>query len=155
VIRIEREPRQLIVAAVLMMAMAVLQTIAAIMLQRCVWLWRERTGESISLSRLMPFVCGVILYLFALHVVEISIWAAFYLRFTDYPTFAVAFYESALAFTTLDTPELPPTWKFLGTAEAIAGLLMFAWSTAMIFNHTAWITEARRKYLLRGGARPN
>lgn len=97
----------------------------------------------------MGFVCGVVVYLFTLHVTEIGIWAAFY-RQVAYPSFAVAFYESGLAFTTLDVPSLPVGWKFLGPAEAIAGMLMFAWSTAVLFNHTMWISEIRRKYFRLG-----
>jgi len=155
-ITVEREPRQLIVAAGLMVATAVIQTIAIVMLEEFVWLWQDRVTASASRPRVMAFVYGVILYLFAMHVAEISIWAAFYLRMTTFPTFAVAFYESALAFTTLDVPELPPAWKFLGTAEAIAGLLMFAWSTAVILSQTGWISEARRRYLRLGDpARPH
>jgi len=150
VIGVEREPRQVIVAAGLMVATAVIQATAIVMLEEFVWRWQDREAENISRPRLMAFVCGVVVYLFVLLVAEISIWAAFYLRITAYPTFAVAFYESALAFTTLDVPELPPAWKFLGTAEAIAGLLMFAWSTAVIFSQTAWISEARRRYLRLG-----
>jgi hypothetical protein len=26
---------------------------------------------------------------------------------------------------------------------------MFAWSTGVLFNHTAWVTDARRQYLRR------
>src|SRR5215831_12773960 len=149
-ITVEREPRQIIVAAGLIVATAVIQTIAIVMLEEFVWLWQDRVTASASRPRVMAFVYGVILYLFAMHVAEISIWAAFYLRMTMFPTFAVAFYESALAFTTLDVPELPPAWKFLGTAEAIAGLLMFAWSTAVIFSQTGRVSEARRRYLRLG-----
>src|SRR5262245_50760554 len=147
-IGVEREPRQLVVAAGLMVATAVIQTIGVVMLEEGVWLWRERVGEKTSRPRVMAFASGVVLYLFALHVAEICIWAAFYLRVTSYPTFGVAFYESSLAFTTLDVPELPPAWKFLGTAEAIAGLLMFAWTTGVIFNQTLWISDVRRKHFL-------
>ena len=149
-ISVEHEPRQLIVAAGLLVATAVIQTTAVVMLEEFVWFWQDRVVKNASRPHVMVFVCGVILYLFALHVTEISIWAAFYLKATTYPTFAVAFYESALAFTTLDVPELPPAWKFLGTAEAIAGLLMFAWSTAVIFNQTGWISKARRRHFRLG-----
>jgi len=155
-IGVEREPRQLVVAAGLMVATAVIQTTAVVMLEEFVWRWRDRVAEKTSRPRVMVVLCGVIVYLFVLHVAQIGIWAAFYLRVTTYPTFAVALYESGLAFTTLDVPELPPAWKFLGTAEAIAGLLMFAWSTAVIFSQTGWISEARRRYLRLGDpARPH
>jgi len=146
-IGVEREPRQLIVAAGLIVATAIIQTIAVLMLEDVVWLWREQLAEKNSRPRLMAFVCSVIVYLFMLHIAEISIWAALFLRVAHYPTFAVALYESGLAFTTLDVPQLPPAWKFLGPAEGIAGLLMFAWSTTVMFNHTHWISEARRRYL--------
>src|SRR5262249_35386907 len=96
-IGVEREPRQLIVAAGLMVATAVIQTTGIVMLEEFVWLWRDRVAEKTSRPRVMAFGCGVIVYLFALHVAEICIWAAFYLQVTAYPTFAVAFYESGLA----------------------------------------------------------
>src|SRR5262245_12025717 len=99
-IGVEREPRQLVLAAGFRVATAVIQMIGVVMLEECVWLWRDRVAEKISRPRVMAFACGVVVYLFALHVVEICIWAAFYLRVTTYPTFAVAFYESSLAFTT-------------------------------------------------------
>ena len=47
----------------------------------------------------------------------------------------------------MDVADLPPGWKFLSAAEGVAGLLMFAWSTGVLFAQTSWITEARRKYL--------
>jgi hypothetical protein len=65
------------------------------------------------------------------------------------PSFASALYESALAFTTMDVAQLPPHWKFLSAAEGITGLLMFAWSTGVLFNQTSWVTEARRNYRRR------
>jgi hypothetical protein len=49
----------------------------------------------------------------------------------------------------MDVAELAPAWKFLSAAEGVTGLLMFAWSTGVLFNHTSWITEARRTYLRR------
>jgi len=155
-IALELESRQLIVAAGLMIATAAIQTTAVVMLEEFVWLWRDRVTENTVRPRVMTVLCGVIVYLFALHVAEISIWAAFYLRVAAFPAFTVALYESGLAFTTLDVPQLPPAWKFLGPAEGIAGLLMFAWSTGVMFNQTLWLSEARRRYFrLRNRVRPH
>lgn len=153
-ITVEHVPMQLIVAAGLMVATAVVQTVGVVMLEEFVWLWRDRVAENTSPPRMMSVLSAVIVYLFALHVAEISIWAVFYRRVTAYPTFAVALYESGLAFTTLDVPQLPPAWKFLGAAEAIAGVLMFAWSTAVLFKQTLWLSEAREKYFRRALVRP-
>ena len=146
-ISVEREPRQLIVAAALMVATALIQTIGVVVLEDLVWLWRSRVAEKTTLPRTLAVLSGVVLYLFALHLAQMSVWAALYLQVTTYPSLTVALYESALAFTTMNVPQLPPTWRFLGPAEGIAGMLMFAWSTGVMLTQMSWVGEARRKYL--------
>ena len=146
-ITVEREPRQLIVAAALMVVTAVIQTVGVVLLEDLVWHWRSWVGEKGTRPRTLAVLSAVILYLFALHVAQMAVWAAFYLRVTDYPGLSTALYESGLAFTTLDVPQLPPAWRFLGTAEGLAGLLMFAWSTGVMLAQTSWVGEARRKHL--------
>src|SRR5262245_37901202 len=47
-IGVEREPRQLVVAAGLIVATAVIQTIGVVMLEDFVWLWRDRVAERTS-----------------------------------------------------------------------------------------------------------
>lgn len=90
-------------------------------------------------------------YLFTLHLLEMAIWAGFYLAVGDFKKFSWALYESALAFTTMDTAKLPPSWKFLSAAEGVTGLLMFAWSTGVMFNQTAWVTTARHAFMRTHG----
>ena len=147
VIRIEWDPRQLIVAAALMVVTTVIQTIGVLMLADLVLLWRHRVIENATWPRMLTDVSGVVLYLFVLHLAQISMWAVLYQRVATYPSLAVAVYESALAFTTMDVPQLPPAWRFLGPAEGIAGMLMFAWSTGVMLTQMSWVGEARRKYL--------
>ena len=132
-----------------MLVTAVLQTFGVVSLEELVERVREEATGRMTRGRMLKILCGVIVYLFALHLVEMALWAAVFVPLADYPSFAVAMYESALAFTTMDVAELPPAWKFLSAAEGVTGLLMFAWSTGVLFNQTAWITEARRKYLRR------
>ena len=146
-VHVEHEPRQLIVGAVLMVSTAVIQTFAVVLLEELVLLWRDSVVEKTTRLRMVAMLSGIIIYLFALHLLQMSVWAAFYLQVTTYPSFAVALYESGLAFTTMDVADLPPAWKFLSAAEGVAGLLMFAWSTSVLFAQTSWITEARHKYL--------
>src|SRR5262245_46317840 len=97
-ITVEHVPMQLIVAAGLMVATAVIQTVAVVMLEEFVWLWRDRVAENTSPPRMMSVLSAVIVYLFALHVAEISIWAVFYRRGTPYPNFAVAPSDTELPF---------------------------------------------------------
>ena len=145
-ITVEHEPRQFLVAAVFIVATAVIQTIGVVMLDDLVLRWRHRVVERATRPRVLVGLSGVVLYLFVLHLAQMSMWAALYLRVATYPSLTVAVYESALAFTTMDVPQLPPAWRFLGPAEGVAGMLMFAWSTGVMLTQMPWVVEARHQY---------
>jgi hypothetical protein len=146
-VQVEREPRQLLVGAALMLVTAILQTFGVVTLEELVERVRVRFSNNMTRARMLGTLCGIVVYLFAMHLLEICLWAAVFRPLAGYSSFAVSVYESALAFTTMDTAELPPSWKFLSAAAGVTGLLMFAWSTSVLFNQTSWITEGRRKYL--------
>jgi hypothetical protein len=146
-VQVEHEPRQLLLGAILMLVTAIIQTFGVVSLEELVERRRERVSSDMTRLRMLTTLCGVVVYLFGLHLLEMSLWAAVIRPLAGYSSFAVSIYESALAFTTMDVAELPPAWKFLSAAEGVTGLLMFAWSTSVLFNQTSWITEARRKYL--------
>jgi hypothetical protein len=145
--QVEHEPRQLLVGAALMLVTAVVQTFGVVTLEELVERRRERVFSDMTRLRMITTLCGVVVFLFGLHLLEMSVWAAVIRPLAGYSSFAVSMYESALAFTTMDVAELPPAWKFLSAAAGVTGLLMFAWSTSVLFNQTSWITDARRKYL--------
>lgn len=130
-----------------MLVTAVVQTFGVVALEELAERRRERISPNMTRSRMLSTLCGVIVFLFVLHLLEMGIWAAVFRPLAGYSSFAVSMYESALAFTTMDVAELPPSWKFLSAAEGVTGLLMFAWSTSVLFNQTSWMTEARRKFL--------
>ena len=67
------------------------------------------------------------------HVV--TIWAAVLDLCGEFTHFAVAFYHSAMNYTSLGYGDIvmSPSWRLLGPLEAANGLLMFGISTAMIF----------------------
>jgi len=130
-----------------MLVTAVIQTFGVVSLEELSERRRERVSANMTRMQMLGTLCAVIVFLFALHLFQMSIWAAVYKPLAGYSSYAVSLYESALAFTTMDVAELPPAWKFLSAAEGVTGLLMFAWSTSVLFNQTSWITEARRKYL--------
>jgi hypothetical protein len=144
---IQQEPRQLLVGAALMLGTTVIQTSAVVLLQELVLKVRESVSQRATQFRMQAVLCSVMVYLFALHLLEMTLWAAFYLVVGDFRTFSEALYQSALAFTTMNIAHLPADWKFLSAAEGVTGLLMFAWSTGVMFNQTSWVTEARRQFL--------
>src|SRR5215472_11457482 len=100
-IKVEHEPRQLIVAAALLIITTVIQTFGVVVLEDLVLLARTRVAAKTTRPRMLTLLSGVVLYLFALYLVQMSVWAAVYMRVRGYPSFTAGLYESGLAFTTL------------------------------------------------------
>jgi hypothetical protein len=98
---------------------------------------RERklglVGSAVS-NNLGIFVLAMS-FAFLAHLTEIAIWAALFVMCGEFKSFELAYYHSAVNYTTLGYGDLimTPSWKLLGPLEAADGALMFGVSTAMIF----------------------
>jgi hypothetical protein len=80
------------------------------------------------------FIC-VAGWMILLHLLEITVWAVFYLwkeAMNDLPT---ALYFSVVTYTTTGYGDvvLPPEWRLVGGVEALTGILMCGWSTGFFF----------------------
>lgn len=71
----------------------------------------------------------------AAHLIEIALWAALFVACGEFTSLGLAYYFSAVNYTTLGYGDVMLTspWKLLGPLEAADGALMFGVSTAMIF----------------------
>lgn len=82
-----------------------------------------------------------VLVVFMALVIDIWIWALFYLYVESMPidTLESALYFSMASFTTVGYGDivLGPDWRLISSIEAVNGLLMFGWSTAFIFEMTS------------------
>ena len=73
--------------------------------------------------------------LFILHIMEIVVFAIFYIvvdrKVSD---FADALYYSAAAYATLGTTRgfIPTDWQLVGALEALIGFVLIGWSTAFV-----------------------
>lgn len=79
-------------------------------------------------------------YLLLLHLVEISIWAAFYLWQKCQPDLETAFYFSGVTYATIGYGEvvMAKPWRLLAPIEGLTGILMCGLSTGIFFamvNH--------------------
>lgn len=77
--------------------------------------------------------------LLGLHIVEVTIWAVVYLAAlpaSDMWTLEKALYFSLVTFTTLGYGDitLSADWRVLSGIEALNGILLVGWSTAMLFT---------------------
>jgi len=79
---------------------------------------------------------GIISYLVLLHLTEIAMWAFYYHWKGLLPDFESAAYYSLATYTTVGYGDvvLPREWRLEGTSEALVGILMTAWSTALLIG---------------------
>ena len=72
---------------------------------------------------------------FAVHLVEVGIWALSLELCGEFSNFAAAYYHSAVNYTTLGDSAFAMTarWRLLAGLEAGNGMLMFGITTAAIF----------------------
>lgn len=76
--------------------------------------------------------------LFVIHIVETTVWAVAYLLAVGGKTFTSleeAVYFSTVTFTTLGYGDIviEGKWRMLSACQAMTGLLVFGWSTALLF----------------------
>ena len=79
---------------------------------------------------------GASLGLFALHTLEIWLYAALYLFLGAVGHFEEALYFSTVTYATIGYGDvlLPPDWRILGAIEGATGIIMLGWSTAFLVS---------------------
>jgi hypothetical protein len=102
-----------------------------------------RVGPEVSIN-LGIFVLAIS-FAFLAHLTEIALWASLFVICGEFKSFELAYYHSAVNYTTLGYGDLimTPAWKLLGPLEAADGALMFGVSTAMIFAVAQRLMRAR------------
>ena len=92
--------------------------------------WRRRTAIAILIR--------TVLILMALHAIEIMLWAGSYILLLpagELASFEQAVYFSIVTFTTLGYGDitLSEGWRMLSGIEALNGIMLIGWTTAMLF----------------------
>lgn len=79
-------------------------------------------------------VAGVILLMFFVMVVEALLWALTYMGLGALSSFESALYFSIVTFATLGYGDivLGAQWRLLSSFEAVNGIIMFGWTTAIV-----------------------
>ena len=67
------------------------------------------------------------------NIVEVIVWASFFLLQGAQPNHSVAMYNALLNYTTLQAGYLPQHWHLLEALLGMAGLLTVAWSTGILY----------------------
>lgn len=105
----------------------------------------ERTQKK-SMLRSTFGIAAFVLWLFLATVLEVWAWAMLYLVLGAIGSVEEAAYFSTVTFTTLGYGDITlDAWRLLSSFEAANGLLMFGWSTALVFVAVQWIYERDHK----------
>lgn len=69
------------------------------------------------------------------HLLEIALWAGFYVWKDALPNLEASFYFSSVTYATIGYGDvvLPETWRLLAAMEGLTGILMCGWSAAFFF----------------------
>ena len=99
----------------------------------------RRTGEratSRQTLRLVTIMMATVSVLMAAHIAEVMVWSLAYAIVGAAPEGADLLYFAFVNYTTLGYGDVTPLprWNLLGPMTAMNGVLMFGWSTAVMFE---------------------
>jgi hypothetical protein len=91
--------------------------------------------------RLVAVMIATVAVLMAAHLCEVALWSLAYAMVDAAPQGADHLYFAFVNYTTLGYGDVVPVqrWRLLGPMTAMNGVLLFGWSTAVIF-HVLWTT---------------
>jgi hypothetical protein len=86
--------------------------------------------------RLVAIMIATVLMLMAAHTAEVFVWSVAYGLTNAAPEGADLAYFAFVNYTTLGYGDITPVarWRLLGPMTAMNGVLLFGWSTAVIFE---------------------
>lgn len=88
--------------------------------------------------RILPITTlpGASIGIFAIHTIEIRLYAALYLALGVSHHFETALYFSTVTYASIGYGDvLPPTpWRILAAIEGATGIIMLGWSTAFLVS---------------------
>jgi Ion channel len=105
--------------------------------------------------RLIGIMIATVSILMAAHLLEITVWSLAYQFVGVAPDESDPLYFAFVNYTTLGYGDILPVarWRLLGPMAAMNGVLLFGWSTAVIFQ-VLWTTishEDFRKSIVHDG----
>jgi voltage-gated potassium channel len=85
--------------------------------------------------RKVLFIAGAVMLMFVASLIEIGLWAATFLQIRALPDLDTAFYFSAVTYVSLGYGDitLERSWRLLSALEGANGVILFGWSTAVVF----------------------
>ncbi len=97
--------------------------------------WYIQKGHVSSKSHNILAISVTVILVLVSHICSIVLWAWVFILLGEFGSFESAFYFSGVSYTTLGYGDiiLSKTWRLLGPLEAVNGVIMLGWTTALIF----------------------
>jgi Ion channel len=94
---------------------------------------KQKSSSSLMVTSVMIATVSILM---VAHACEVLVWALTYRLVSAAPAEADLVYFAFVNYTTLGYGDLIPVedWKLLGPMTAMNGVLLFGWSTAVIFE---------------------
>ena len=107
------------------------------------YLGHERHLRSPSFREKLVVINGVMLMLVIGNLAQVAIWALLFQLLGEFDEFSAAFYHSAVNFATLGYGDIVMSdkYKLLGPIQAINGVLMIGFSTAVLMAAVQDVTK--------------
>ena len=130
---------QLAASAGMVLLLSIVHLLGLAIITRTLNLNEDRLEERDFDFGAMALMSGMAVLLFALHILEIWIFAAFYMAVGAMQDLEEALYYSASAYATLGRTAdyFPDEWRLIGAIEALIGFLLIGWSTAFIVSKSS------------------
>ena len=96
----------------------------------------ETAGMMAWLMKFGAVMIPTVSVLMVTHAIEVMVWSLVYWMFEAAPADADLVYFAFVNYTTLGYGDVVPLerWRLLGPITAMNGILLFGWSTAVIFE---------------------
>jgi voltage-gated potassium channel len=103
--------------------------------------YQARNIRNLRYSLLTLVLTFMVLSLLILHLLEVGIWAYVFYWEQCFPDLDTSIYFSLITYATVGYGDivLKKEWRVLGGVEALTGVLMISWSTAILLGCLQWV----------------
>ncbi|WP_084539794.1 potassium channel family protein [Azorhizobium doebereinerae] len=135
---------ELLYGIIISLVNVVIQSIASVLLVRAMLALGKRVRIRHPMRGLLLGMALTGAILTFAHLLEVGVWALSYISVDGVTNDKDAYYLAFVNFTTLGYGDLlpAPRWRLLGPVTAANGMLLFGWSTALIFAVLTRLSEA-------------
>ncbi|MFG1299977.1 potassium channel family protein [Xanthobacter sp. V3C-3] len=125
---------EFLVGALISVVTIAIQALATVVVVRLGRFASKRLAPRDRLATLIIVMCAAGTLLTLAHLMEVAVWAVMYTQL-GVTQERDAYYFAFVNFTTLGYGDLLPEhrWRVLGPMTAANGMLLFGWSTAVLF----------------------